>query len=170
MSDKIVKENKDLEGWILDEILRLKIRINHYSLLKNSSSFFELPMKISETKAVMNVINKKDSHCFKRKICIQTCKLDSHWHFTTPASLSLDVMLLHTKITIELFTDYDMLLFIENGVKGGISQCSNRYAIANNKYMPDFNYDDEMQYLIYLDANDLYGYAMSKYLPLEDFA
>ncbi|GFU36917.1 uncharacterized protein NPIL_174171 [Nephila pilipes] len=78
-------------------------------------------------------------------------------------------MLLKTKVAIELFTDYDMLLFIENGVRGGISQCCNRYAIANNKYMSNFNPDDEIKYLMYLDANNLYGYAMSKYLPLKDF-
>ncbi|GFU61807.1 uncharacterized protein TNCV_4564551 [Trichonephila clavipes] len=78
-------------------------------------------------------------------------------------------MLLHTKVTIELFTDYDMLLFIEKGVRGGISQCCNRYAIANNRYMSNFNPDDEIKYLMYLDANNLNGYVMSKYLPLRDF-
>ncbi|GFS36674.1 uncharacterized protein NPIL_109911 [Nephila pilipes] len=103
-----------------------------------------------------------------RKICIQTYKLDPCWYFTTPA-LSWDAMLLNTKVAIELFTDYDMLLFIENGLRGGISQCCNRYSIANNKYMPNFNPDDEIKYLMYLDANNLYGYAMSKYLPLKDF-
>ncbi|GFV68392.1 uncharacterized protein TNCV_3128481 [Trichonephila clavipes] len=55
-----------------------------------------------------------------RKICMQTYKLDPCWYFTTPA-LSWDAMLLHTKVAIELFTDYDMLLFIEKGVRGGIS-------------------------------------------------
>ncbi|GFY77313.1 uncharacterized protein TNIN_447201 [Trichonephila inaurata madagascariensis] len=48
---------------------------------------------------------------------MQTCKLDPCWYFTTPA-LSWDAMLLHTKVAIELFTDYDMLLFIEKGVRG----------------------------------------------------
>ncbi|GFS63292.1 uncharacterized protein NPIL_8301 [Nephila pilipes] len=62
-----------------------------------------------------------------------------------------------------------MLLFIKNSVRGDISQCSNRYAIANNKYIPNFNPDDEIKYLMYLDANNWYGYAMSKYLPLKDF-
>ncbi|GFX44453.1 uncharacterized protein TNCV_1394741 [Trichonephila clavipes] len=99
---------------------------------------------------------------------MQTYKLDPCWYFTTPA-LSWDAMLLHTKVAIELFTDYDMLLFIEKGVRGGINQCCNRYAIANNRYMSNFNPDDEIKYLMYLDANNLYGYAMSKYLPLKDF-
>ncbi|GFX28916.1 uncharacterized protein TNCV_3029591 [Trichonephila clavipes] len=99
---------------------------------------------------------------------MQTYKLDPCWYFTTPA-LSWDVILLHTKVAIELFTDYDMLLFIEKGVRGGISQCCNRYAIANNRYMSNFNPDDEIKYLMYFDANNLYGYAMSKYLPLKDF-
>ncbi|GFX09178.1 c2H2-type domain-containing protein [Trichonephila clavipes] len=103
-----------------------------------------------------------------RIICMQTYKLDPCWYFTTPA-LSWDAMLLHTKVAIELFPDYDMLLFIEKGVRGGISQCCNRYAIANNRYMSNFNPDDEIKYLMYLDANNLYGYAMSKYLPLKDF-
>ncbi|GFY32028.1 c2H2-type domain-containing protein [Trichonephila clavipes] len=326
MSEKIVKESEDFEGrdsgWTLDEILRLEVRTNRYSPFRGSSSFIEVPKQIAETKAIINVINKKDSQCFMwsilaalypstsnpnktssyvphlnklnfdgisfptplnevkkfskmndiginiysfeedlkifpllisdivcekhidllyvkngefghycfikslsrlvskqlskhqhktfickrslsafqteykllqhnemcmhknparvvmpsetnlfenfRKICMQTYKLDPCWYFTTPA-LSWDVMLLHTKVAIELFTDYDMLLFIEKGVRGGISQCCNRYAIANNRYMSNFNPDDEIKYLMYLDANNLYGYAMSKYLPLKDF-
>ncbi|GFX95204.1 c2H2-type domain-containing protein [Trichonephila clavipes] len=68
MSEKIVKESEDFEGrdsgWTLDEILRLEVRTNHYSPFRGSSSFIEVPKQIAETKAIINVINKKDSQCF----------------------------------------------------------------------------------------------------------
>ncbi|GFY57221.1 c2H2-type domain-containing protein [Trichonephila inaurata madagascariensis] len=68
MSEKIVKESEDFEGkdsgWTLDEILRLEVRTNRYSPFRGSSSFIELTKQIAETKAIINVINKKDSQCF----------------------------------------------------------------------------------------------------------
>ncbi|GFW57238.1 uncharacterized protein TNCV_541521 [Trichonephila clavipes] len=68
MSEKIVKESEDSEGrdsgWTLDEILRLEVRTNRYSSFRGSSSFLEVPKQIAETKAIINVINKKDSQCF----------------------------------------------------------------------------------------------------------
>ncbi|GFY38956.1 c2H2-type domain-containing protein [Trichonephila inaurata madagascariensis] len=68
MSEKIVKESEDFEGkdsgWTLDEILRLEVRTNRYSPFRGSSSFIEVAKQIAETKAIINVINKKDSQCF----------------------------------------------------------------------------------------------------------
>ncbi|GFW54140.1 c2H2-type domain-containing protein [Trichonephila clavipes] len=68
ISEKIVKESEDFEGrdsgWTLDEILRLEVRTNRYSPFRGSSSFIEVPKQIAETKAIINVINKKDSQCF----------------------------------------------------------------------------------------------------------
>ncbi|GFX62824.1 c2H2-type domain-containing protein [Trichonephila clavipes] len=68
MSEKIVKESEDFEGrdsgWTQDEILRLEVRTNRYSPFRGSSSFIEVLKQIAETKAIINVINKKDSQCF----------------------------------------------------------------------------------------------------------
>lgn len=103
-----------------------------------------------------------------RENCYNIYQLDPAHYFTAPG-LSFDAMLKFTKIEIELLSDVDMFLFIEKGVRGGISQCSKRYSKANNKYMDDFDQSQEPKYLIYLDANNLYGYSMTQYLPLNGF-
>ncbi|XP_054712885.1 uncharacterized protein LOC129222404 [Uloborus diversus] len=103
-----------------------------------------------------------------RDVCLKTYKLDPCWYYTAPG-LAWDAMLKITEVNLDLLTDYDMILMLEKGTRGGISQCCNRYAKANNKYMKDYNKDKESNYLMYLDANNLYGWAMSQYLPYGDF-
>ena len=83
--------------------------------------------------------------------------------------LSWEAMLKRTKINLYLISDIDMQLFIEKGLRGGISYIAHRYAKANNKYMSDYNPGEENSYLMYLDANNLYGWAMSQPLPYRDF-
>ena len=78
-------------------------------------------------------------------------------------------MLKMTKIKLDLITDIDQQLFIEKGLRGGISYIAHRYAKANNKYLPDYNPEKEDSYLMYLDANNLYGWAMIQRLPTGDF-
>ena len=82
-----------------------------------------------------------------------------------PPALSWDAMLKMTNIKLELMVDVDMYQFIEKGMRGGVSYIANRYGKANNKYMKEYNDKAPSKYIMYLDANNLYGWAMSQYLP-----
>ena len=132
-----------------------------------------------------------------RNICMENYKLDPAHYYTAP-SLSWDACLKMTDVKLELLTDVDMLLMAETGIRGGVSMISNRYGKANNKYMgestpprlmlnsiihilnlitplkiPMINtsYDPSKpsKYLAYLDANNLYGAALSMKLPTHGF-
>ena len=103
-----------------------------------------------------------------RKTCLQYYKLDPCHYFTSPG-LSWDAMLKMTNIQLELMTDIDMFQFIEKGMRGGISYIANRYGKANNKYMSKYDENMPSKYIMYLDANNLYGWAMSQYLPTGGF-
>ena len=103
-----------------------------------------------------------------RKTCMQYYKLDPCHYFTSPG-LSWDAMLKMTNIKLELMTDIDMLQFIEKGMHGGVSYITNRHGKANNKYMKEYDEKAPSKYIMYLDANNLYGWAMSQYLPTGNF-
>ena len=70
---------------------------------------------------------------------------------------------------LELLQDNDMLLMFERGIRGGITQAVHRYATANNPYMEEYDKNKETNYLQYLDANNLYGWAMWQPLPTGGF-
>ena len=103
-----------------------------------------------------------------RKTCLKYYKLDPCHYFTSPG-LSWDAMFKMTNIKLELMTDIDMFQFIEKGLRGGISYIANRYGKANNKYMKEYDEMAPSKYIMYLDANNLYGWAMSQYLPTGRF-
>ena len=83
--------------------------------------------------------------------------------------MAWDACLKETGQELQLLHDYDMLMLFEKGIRGGITHISKRYAEANNKYMSDFNSDNTLKFIQYLDANNLYGWAMSQRLPTHGF-
>ena len=103
-----------------------------------------------------------------RDMCIKEYELDPT-HFLSLPGLAWLACLKKTNIELELLTDYDMLLMVEEGMRGGICHSIHRYAKSNNKYMKNYNNNEESSYIQYLDANNLYGWAMSKKLPVNGF-
>ena len=103
-----------------------------------------------------------------RDVCVKNDKLDQAWYYTSPG-LSWDELQNKTEITLDLISDVNMILFIENGIRGGVSMILNRYGKANNKYMKEYEPSEESKYITYLDGDNLYGWGMSKKLTYKDF-
>ncbi|XP_071577592.1 uncharacterized protein [Temnothorax nylanderi] len=103
-----------------------------------------------------------------RDTCIDTYGVDPAHYYTLPG-YTWDAMLKYTGVRFELLTDIDMVMFVERGIRGGLSQYSNRYARANNKYMRSHDSSQPSTYLMYFDVNNLYGWAMCEPLPYAEF-
>ena len=101
-------------------------------------------------------------------ICLDYYGLDPCHYFSSPG-LCWDAMLKITRTELELISDIDMHLFIEKGMRGGISYIAKRYSRANKKHMKCYDSSEESRYIAYLDANNLYGWAVSQYLPYSGF-
>ena len=103
-----------------------------------------------------------------RNMCLDIYGLDPVYFVSAPG-LAWQACLKKTGVKLELITDYDMILMIEKGIRGGICQATHRYAKANNKYMKNYDKNIESSYLMYLDTNNLYGWTTSQKLPVNGF-
>ena len=105
-----------------------------------------------------------------RNMCLEIHELDPVcFVFCVCTRISMASLFKKTKVKLELLTDYDMLLMVENGIRGGICQATHRYAKANNKYMKIYDKNNESSYIAHLHANNLYGWAMSQKLRVNGF-
>ena len=100
--------------------------------------------------------------------CLKYYELDPCHYFRSPG-LSWDAMLKMTGVKLEKISGIDKYLFIEKGLRGGISYIAKIYAKVNNKYMCDYDSNKQSTFITYLDKNNLYGWSMSDYLPHEQF-
>ena len=128
--------------------------------LENLGSYHDLYVQ-SNTLLLADVFNNF------RDMCIKEYELDPAPFLSLPG-LAWQACLKKTNIELELLTDYDMLLMVEEGIRGGICHSIHRYAKANNKYMKNSNNNEESSYIQYLDANNLYGWQSLKNYLLMD--
>ena len=89
-----------------------------------------------------------------RNTCLKVYELDPA-HFLSLPELAWQACLKKTNVKLELLTYYDMLLMVEEGIRGGICHSTHRYAKENNKYMENYNKNEESSYIQYLGANNL---------------
>ena len=100
--------------------------------------------------------------------CLKYYRLDPCHYFSAPA-LSWDAMLKMAGIELEKISDIDQCLFIEKGLRGGISYIAKSHSKANNEYCPDYYKNKPSTFISYLHMNNLYGWAMNQYLPYGGF-
>ncbi len=103
-----------------------------------------------------------------RKTCKKAYGLEAFHYYTSPG-LAWDAMLKFTKIELDLLSNADMYLMVEKGIRGGVSSIMKRYSKANHKGLDDYDPKKPNKHILYLDANNLYGWAMSKPLPHKNF-
>jgi hypothetical protein len=103
-----------------------------------------------------------------RKTCKKAYGLDALHYYTSPG-LAWHAMLKYTEVELDLISDTDMYLTMERGIRGGVSSIMKRYSVANHKYLKDYDSKKSNKHIFYLDANNLYGWAMSKPLPYRNF-
>ena len=103
-----------------------------------------------------------------RNKCIEIYEINPA-HFLSPPRLAWQAFLKKIEIKLEFFTDIDMLLMVEKGITGGMCHAIHRYAEANNRFMKSYDKNKESSYIQYLDANNLYGWAISQKLLVDGF-
>ena len=103
-----------------------------------------------------------------RNKCIEIYAPDPAHVFSAP-ELAWQACLKKTVVELKLLTKIDMLLIVEKSIRGGIYHAMHRYAKVNNTYRKNYDKKIESSYLMYLDPNNLYGWAMSQKLPVNSF-
>jgi RNase P subunit RPR2 len=153
--------SKLYDGDITDEEYERARDVWSHFGIKNMREYHDLYLK-TDTLLLADVFENF------RRVAKTNYDLDPCHYYTSPG-LSQSACLKFTGVELELFTHIDQLLLIERGIRGGISTICNRYSKANNPYVPGYDPSQPSKYIMYLDANNLYGFSMSEPLPVGKF-
>ena len=165
--EKLAEKQLPLRQDFYSELNESEISENDYIHVQNVWETFEMKtlQDYHDLYLKTDVLLLADVFENFRDVCQENYKLDPAWYYTAPG-LAWDAALKVTKVELELLADADMLLMIEKEIRGRVSMISTRYGKANNLYMGDsYDPNEPTKYISYLDANNLYGWAMSKPLP-----
>ena len=146
---------------ITDVDYRHAKRVLKYFNNKNVGDYHDLYVQ-SDTLLLANVFE------YFRNKCIEIYELEPA-HFLSAPGLAWQACSKRTEVKLEFLTNVHMLLMVEKGIRGGICHAIHRYAKADNKYMKNNDKKKESSYIQYLDANKLYGWAMSQKFPVDGF-
>ena len=137
------------------------INVRNTFNISNLGEYHDLYFKLDTALLADTFENFRDKH-------IETDKLDPAYFLTT-LGLSWWVCFKKAVVKLELLTDENMFLLYEKGIRGGMCQVTCKYAEANNKYMKNYDKNKESSFLIYVDANNFYGWTMTKMLQVDSF-
>ena len=146
---------------ITDVDYRHAKRLLKYFSNKNIGDYHDLYVQ-GDTLLLADVFDN-----FRNK-CVEVYEVDPA-HFLSAPGLAWQACLKKTEVNLELLTNVDMFLMVEKRIRGGICHTIHRYAKANNKYVKNYDKNKESSYIQYLDVNNLYGWAMSQKLSVNDF-
>ena len=168
--EKIEKESLPDKEYFYSELNKEHISDEDYarahevwntSKIRNLGEYHDLYVQL-DTALLADVLES-----FRDK-CLEIYKLDPVYFLNAPG-LTWRSCLKKTQVKLELLTDNNMLMMFEKGIRGGMCQATYRYAKANNKYIKNYDKNKKSSFLMYIDANNLYGWEISKKLPVEGF-
>ena len=150
------------------------ITVEEYAHAKNVFNHFNMQslQEYHDLYLLQDVFLLADVLAAFRAVCLSTFKLDPLHYYTAPG-LTWDAGLKYTGVELQLLTDEEQHLFVEAGIRGGISMISHRHARLNHPDFQHMGYYDPakpIESIQYWDMNNLYGYAMMEPLPISDFA
>ena len=157
---KIVYSSLRLES-VTEEEYEHAVKVFNHHNCKTIEDYLILYLEI-------DVLHLSDVFETFRNTCLKHYKLDPLWFYTAPG-LAWNAMLKKTKVNLELISDNSVLEFFRTADE---RRCFNRFPSlhrANNKYLPNYDPKKKTSYTEYLDANNLYGWAMSKPFPTGNF-